>query len=664
MDSIGSKPVEPQGVSRKLCLACNREYQDAGISHCPHDHTQLVNLGRDEITEYIGKTINGKFKILELVGKGGMGTVYKAEQLGLGRHVAVKILKAQLSEDKVSVKRFEQEATASAALQHPNLIMLHDHGMIDEKQPYIVMELLEGEGLNSVIRELGGINPVRCLRIFSQVMDGLRAAHDKGVVHRDIKPSNILLCRGDNMVDVVKVVDFGLAKLMPWSGKESQHLTKIGEVFGSPIYMSPEQCQGKKLEPSSDIYSVGVTLYEALTGKPPFKGRNVVETASMHISQQPAPFEVVRPDLRLSNKLQSVIFKALDKDPARRFLNMTEFKQALTEAISGPGANQGFRAENEEAEIPVAATQPVKRSDLEGGYKPSKITARQAEQAQDAQQRRSSNMWAVLSVILLLAVGGGIAWFLSPKPHAVSTAENQQSITGRVYYLELEPVIDKQSKSRAGYLVKAVHLMPDQAPSATKPTVLKLTADIRRKRSESDTLKIGSQWQCKYSEDRLGKFESIEKDNRIFDAYKLLYSFLTKLEEKNVTNKDIIDQYVDQQTAITYPSRFSDLPMSFTKNFKLKPLPVSDSLTASVDIDPYVTVPLPQNAKIVDYSYDGGDSSISFLINKAMMYNDRADKPLNPPLYQKFTLKFNPEVGWKIVRIDNDQSESEEWERN
>ena len=641
MDSIGSKPAEPQGVSRKLCLACNREFLDAGISLCPHDKTQLVNLGRDEIQDWIGKIIGGKYKLLEAVGKGGMGTVYKAEQLGLGRHVAVKMLKAQLSEDKVSVKRFEQEATASAALEHSNLIILHDHGMIDDKQPYIVMEFLEGTSLNSVIRELEGINPVRCLRIFAQVMDGLKAAHLKGVVHRDIKPSNIILCKKDGQMDFVKVVDFGLAKLMPWSGKESQHLTKTGEVFGSPIYMSPEQCQGKKLEPSSDIYSVGVTLYEALTGKPPFKGRNVVETASMHISAQPQSFEQIRPDLRLSNKLQAVIFKALDKDPVRRYLNMDEFKQALTEAISGPGANQGYRAEDEPAEI--VATQPVKRSDLEN-YKAPKMTARQAEQQQEEQKRRSGVLAMMFAVVVLLGSGGAFWWFTSQKPAGSnSSTPIAKSVTGQVYYLSLTPF--EKDQTRRGYTVNTVHIM-----SSDGETLVKLKADFRSK--DLDNLRIGATWTCNTAEPITGAEFNKAAPNKIYDAYDRLMSFLEAIDQhKPGWQTTYIDSIANSNNA------FGGLEHDW-KKLKLKVQPAKEPADALASGgDAYLHRPLPQCVKVVQ----ADDESIILILDKKMIFTED-NKEIAHPTYKKFALNFLGSQ-WYIGRIWPDDPDSTEWDK-
>ena len=429
MDSTGQKPTgsessKPQ--TKKMCLACNQTFE-GNMTNCPKDGTQLVTFGGDD---NLDKVVNDRYKILEKVGQGGMGAVYLAEVLGKKNSwVAIKMLHAQLSEDKVSVKRFQQEASAASDLQHPNLIAQYDYGMIDGKQPFLVMEYLEGESLADMIKEQGPINPVQCSRIFSQVMDGLQYAHEKGVVHRDIKPSNILLIRRDGE-EIVKVLDFGLAKLMPWSGKESQHLTKTGEVFGSPIYMSPEQCMGKQLEPSSDIYSLGITLFEALTGKPPFKGQNVVQTASKHLSDAPPTFESIRPDLNLPLNLQNVVFRSLEKETTHRFLSMNEFKKDLVYAVTGQG--QASARAMAASSYAVDATQPVKRVDLDN-LKASSSSSSQLRAAEAAAQKKLPV--GLIAGILggLLVIGGGVGAFLF-----FSNADGPREAQGEIFYVDTD----------------------------------------------------------------------------------------------------------------------------------------------------------------------------------------------------------------------------------
>jgi eukaryotic-like serine/threonine-protein kinase len=335
-------------IDRKLCLACNRQYV-TDLSHCPDDDTQLVNLGRDETQQWIGKIVNEKYEIIEPVGKGGLGTVFKVRQIRLDRTVALKMFKDGITND-TDAKRFEQAGIAAKGRpKHPNLVEVYDYGVIDGNRPYLVMEFITGESLGSLIRSHGALAPERCLHILSQAMDGLAAAHASGMVHRDIKPSNIIIAQTLNGT-TVKVVDFPVAGV--YRHIKQDEALDLEREFSSPIYMSPEQCQGKRLWITSDVYSLAITLYEALTGRVPFKGRNVVETASMHISCQPPAFRHVRPDLRLSKELQQVVFRALEKDPSKRFQSMSEFKTALAESISDHDANDGYLSEIEEPDLP------------------------------------------------------------------------------------------------------------------------------------------------------------------------------------------------------------------------------------------------------------------------------------------------------------------------
>ena len=190
--------------------------------------------------------------------------------------------------DQTSKKRFQLEAEAASCLKHPNIIAVYDYGIAPTGQPYLVMEYLVGESLADLIKRDKNIEQRRVVKIFIQACDALSHAHKKGVIHRDLKSSNIMLVEQEDKSDIVKVLDFGIAKLMPASGKLPQNLTQTGEVFGSPIYMSPEQCLGQTLDQRSDIYSMGTMLYEALTGVPPLVGNTIVDTMQMHVGTKPA----------------------------------------------------------------------------------------------------------------------------------------------------------------------------------------------------------------------------------------------------------------------------------------------------------------------------------------------------------------------------------------
>ncbi len=326
-------------LDRKVCLECHRQFTGI-VAACPHDGTLLVNILQDPL---IGTTLAGNYEILSILGQGGMGVVYKARHALMDRVVAIKMLQAQLITDSMSVKRFQQESKAASRINHPNVITVYDFGISPTGQPYIVMDCLTGVPLSDIIKTDGQVSVERTIKVMVQACDALDHAHRQGVIHRDLKPSNIVLINFDNEKDFVKVVDFGVAKLM--NGTESQRLTQVGEVCGSPVYMSPEQCKGLELDARSDIYSMGIVLFESLTGHLPILGKTMVDTMSRHISAPPAKFNEVRPDLYIPERLESVVLRALAKDPADRQQTMAELMQEIDMAIPRPGRSQVLRTQ-------------------------------------------------------------------------------------------------------------------------------------------------------------------------------------------------------------------------------------------------------------------------------------------------------------------------------
>lgn len=310
----------------------------------------LLTPQKDEL---IGQILNDRYKVVEEVGRGGMSAVYKGIHELMDRTVAIKVLLPQLVSDQISIKRFQQEAQAASHLQHPNVITVYDYGFVASGQPYLVMDFLEGESLADIIRRDKQVPVKRMIPIFMQACEALEHAHQKGVIHRDLKSSNIMLIDFEGKKDFVKVVDFGIAKLMPSSGKQSQNLTQTGEVFGSPIYMSPEQCMAQSLDARSDIYSMGAMMYESLTGQPPLMGNSIIDTMQMHMSTPPKPFRESRPDLDIPEALERVVLKALAKKPEQRYQSMQELRDAMEgvsklldkEKLFGPGpAAKGVRS--------------------------------------------------------------------------------------------------------------------------------------------------------------------------------------------------------------------------------------------------------------------------------------------------------------------------------
>lgn len=310
---------------RKKCPACSREFTGTLVV-CKHDGTLLIPIKEDLM---IGTTLADKYRIESEIGRGGMSVVYKGRHELMDRMVAIKMLQAQLVNDQTSIKRFKQEAKAASCLTHTNVITVYDCDVSPGGQPYLVMDYLVGESLADIIKRENHVEEMRALNIFIQACDALEHAHLKGVLHRDLKSSNIMLVDFEGKTDVVKVVDFGIAKLMPNSGKQSQNLTQTGEIFGSPIYMSPEQCLGSHLDARSDIYSMGAMLYESLMGMPPLMGDTIIDTMQMHVSTIPASFADMRHDLNIHPQFEAVVFKALEKKPEDRYGSMEQFRDAL-----------------------------------------------------------------------------------------------------------------------------------------------------------------------------------------------------------------------------------------------------------------------------------------------------------------------------------------------
>ncbi len=234
-----------------------------------------------------GQIVGGKYKIISLLGRGGIGSVYKVEQIFLAQHFALKTLNSQKASDQL-IRRFQNEARAASSLSHPNLVKVIDFGLLDGEQPYLVMDLVEGKTLSEHLKNNGVLNLEQAVSCFAQVCLGLSYAHDQGVIHRDIKPSNIMISSNQpfGSEGFVKVVDFGIAKLAYAEDGETQSLTTTGEIFGSPLYMSPEQCFGLAVDYRCDIYSLGCVLFESLVGTPPHVGQNALSTMMLHQSQQ------------------------------------------------------------------------------------------------------------------------------------------------------------------------------------------------------------------------------------------------------------------------------------------------------------------------------------------------------------------------------------------
>ena len=289
---------------------------------------------------FIGRDIlNGQFQILQKVGSGGMGAVYKALQPDMNRMVGVKILHPKLANRKDLVSRFRREARALSQLTHPNTVKVFLYGELEDGSLYIIMEFLEGKNLNQTVRADGPFSLERALPILIPVCGALDEAHRAGIIHRDLKPENLFLVQSGTLHDFPKVLDFGLAKVGERQMRPgSVILTQEGMVFGTPEFMSPEQAQGKSLTPASDIYSLAVILYEVLTGKLPFEAKSAMDYIQLHVTGVPIRLNQRVVGRTFPQLLDDIVARALSKRPEERFESAAGFADALQAVLRGDGA--------------------------------------------------------------------------------------------------------------------------------------------------------------------------------------------------------------------------------------------------------------------------------------------------------------------------------------
>ncbi len=286
--------------------------------------------------------VDGRYRVLSRVGSGGMADVYLAEDLQLGRQVALKLLHRRFAEDQEFVERFRREAQSAAGLSHPNVVAVFDRGEWDGTY-YIAMEFLPGRSLKTIVREHGALEPGTAIDIVLQILRAARFAHQRGIIHRDLKPHNVIL-DGEGRV---RVTDFGIARA------GASDMTQTGSIMGTAQYLSPEQAQGQPVSEASDLYSIGIVLYELLTGVLPFDGETAVSIALKQVSQQPSAPSALNP--AVTPALDAIVLCALAKDPAQRFANADQFTAALTQARAGYAPDAGATARLAPAGLPVLA---------------------------------------------------------------------------------------------------------------------------------------------------------------------------------------------------------------------------------------------------------------------------------------------------------------------
>jgi serine/threonine-protein kinase len=315
-----TKAESPQGRSKPVSRP---EIRGSGGRPMPN---------ADDPEAYIGATL-GTYRVAELLGKGGMGYVYRAEHVKLGREVALKLLRADYSRRRDSVARFFQEARTVNRVRHRNIVDVTDFVELDDGTTFIIMELLTGTSLGKWART--GIDLPRALAVLVQICDGLGAAHAVGVVHRDLKPDNVVVVPTSDGAELVKLLDFGVAKLLNRDDEDIGFQTAAGSVIGTPAYMSPEQAGGMSLDHRSDIYSLGAIMYELFCGQPMFRGRSFGEYVRKHLTEQPVPPRQTAMGGGIDPRLEALILKCLEKEPSLRFDHILELRDGLLQLLGG-----------------------------------------------------------------------------------------------------------------------------------------------------------------------------------------------------------------------------------------------------------------------------------------------------------------------------------------
>jgi hypothetical protein len=368
----------------KICPVCSTEYGD-DVKFCPNDGQTLRSATL--ASDLVGQIIADRYHVMKKLGEGGMGQVYLAEHVKMGRRSAIKVMNPAMVHDPDAVARFNREASNASRITHPNVCAIYDFGETPDGLIYLAMEFIEGEPLTDLLERDGALPLARAVNVFLQVADALQAAHDLGIVHRDLKPDNIMLTRHKG---AAKVVDFGIAKAVG-GDLPGQNVTKTGLVIGTPEFMSPEQLSGDTLDGRSDLYSLALVFYRMLTGKLPFDATTAQETMIQRLTDEPAKLVEARPDLSFPAGLQPVLDTALTRTPADRYQTVAKFAADVSAVAGRPSGaldTEGKTQLLDPAAAPAAKT--------------TRISAKQVAPG------KGSLIAVAVGVVMLLAAGG--AW--------------------------------------------------------------------------------------------------------------------------------------------------------------------------------------------------------------------------------------------------------------
>ena len=457
MAPSGSARVDVTPVDAVVCGRCGRRL-GVGVRRCPHDG-EVVALPA-ESDGLVGELIDGRYVVKAVLGHGGMGIVYAVQHTKLGRPLALKVLRRELARDADLCKRFIQEARAAAAVNHPGVVQITDFGVLSSGQPYFVMELLSGRSLSRVMAQERPLAVERLVNIVDQLVDALEAAHLVHVIHRDLKPDNIHVASDPGKNDVIKVLDFGLARVAG-----ATRLTKQGFVFGTPHYMSPEQAQGDPVDHRADIYALGVLMYEMATGQVPFDAESYMGVLTKHISMPVVPPSKVLGHRRLG-ALEVILLRCLEKRPHKRYQSLRELGDDLRVAV---------RRTEHGIEIAPRSALSMRR------WSPERVVAG-LRHSRTRGHRSDASSWVVASLLAVAVVGVGW-WALAGAGDRSSLASDEHGTPTAVAVREVSPSNDGTSDdptNDGGPSADGGRTLEDSA--GRKPGSLRSVSDAPRQR--------------------------------------------------------------------------------------------------------------------------------------------------------------------------------------
>jgi serine/threonine protein kinase len=401
--------VEPCKMpAMSVCSECHKEFADTS-RFCPFCGS--VATAAAAVDPYIGTLVAGKFRIEKLLGQGGMGKVYLANHQVLEQKVVLKVLLPD------TVKRFQHEGRAASRLRHPNVIQVLDFGAMEDGTLFMAMEYLPGRDLAHLIQTEFPLGDRRIVRIGAQILAALSEAHAQNIIHRDLKPENVMIEQRRGESDFVKVLDFGIAKITDAKTK----LTAAGLVCGTPEYMSPEQAKGADLDPRSDLYSVGVILYQMVTGLLPFESDTPVGFLMKHLTDTPMPPSQKQPEVEVPPELEALIMRALAKNPADRFANAEEMRAELIACVPGDAS-----ASPRTASAPsIAAPATPARSTGKSAPAPTKAKAARTEEAETPPAKSGGKMGMVAAAAAVLVIGGAAGAYFATRGGGTAPAVAQ-----------------------------------------------------------------------------------------------------------------------------------------------------------------------------------------------------------------------------------------------